>query len=66
MTQPQALRRVITHIIDSALKFAGEAEIFVSRCDADHLAGVVRDHGPGIPEGELASVLRPFYRTETA
>ena len=66
LTQPQALRRVITNIIDNALKFAGEAEIFVSRCDANHLAVVVRDHGPGIPEGELASVLRPFYRTETS
>jgi signal transduction histidine kinase len=65
-TQPQALRRVITNIIDNALKFAGEAEISVSCSDADHLAVIVRDHGPGIPESELAAVLRPFYRTETS
>src|SRR5262249_55194139 len=65
-TQPQALRRVITNIIDNALKFAGEAEISVNRSDADHLAVIVRDHGPGIPAGELAAVLRPFYRTEAS
>ncbi len=26
----------------------------------------VRDHGPGVPESELANIFRPFYRVATA
>jgi signal transduction histidine kinase len=27
---------------------------------------LVRDRGPGIPEGELTKVLQPFYRVESS
>ena len=26
----------------------------------------VRDHGPGVPESELADIFRPFYRVNDA
>jgi two-component system, OmpR family, sensor histidine kinase CpxA len=35
---------------------AGEATVSV----------VVRDHGPGLPEGELKKIFQPFYRVANA
>lgn len=63
VTRVQALRRVLTNLLDNAIAFAGEAQVIVeSRGDAVHIA--VRDRGPGIPPGELAAVLQPFHRVE--
>lgn len=63
-TRPHALRRVLTNLIDNALKFAGSACLVVQ----DDACGKVRlqvlDDGPGIAEDELVKVLRPFYRAE--
>ena len=28
----------------------------------DDVQVIVRDHGPGVPEGELEAIFRPFYR----
>jgi signal transduction histidine kinase len=63
ITRPQTLRRVVTNLVDNALKFAGDAELSIARSD-DQIAIVVRDHGPGIPDRELEAVLQPFYRVE--
>ena len=63
ITRPQTLRRVVTNLVDNALKFAGDAELSIAGSD-DQVAIVVRDHGPGIPERELEAVLQPFYRVE--
>ena len=63
VTRPQTLRRVVTNLVDNALKFAGDAELSIARSD-DQVAIVVRDHGPGIPDGELDAVVQPFYRVE--
>ncbi|MDH4612414.1 HAMP domain-containing histidine kinase [Pseudomonas sp. BN102] len=65
-TRPHALRRVLTNLIDNALKFAGSARLEVQ---GDALGGVrlqVLDEGPGIAEAELAKVFKPFYRVESA
>lgn len=62
-TKPQALRRIVSNLVDNALKFAGAAEIELGIQDGLlHIA--VLDRGPGIPESELAAVLQPFYRLE--
>ncbi|KWR76396.1 ATP-binding protein [Cupriavidus sp. IDO] len=66
LTRPQALRRILTNLIDNAIKFGGEVDVAVSRQADGHLAIAVRDRGPGIPEAELERVMQPFYRLETS
>ncbi|HGA2315620.1 TPA: sensor histidine kinase [Pseudomonas putida] len=64
-TRPHALRRVLVNLVDNALKFAGKAQLEVSR---DHGKTLIRvlDEGPGIPAEELDEVLKPFYRVESS
>jgi len=65
-TRPHALRRVLTNLVDNALKFGGSAQLEVER-DAQGVVCVrVLDDGPGIPEEELAEVMKPFYRVESS
>lgn len=63
-TRPHTLRRVLTNLIDNALKFAQEAEVSIQAGAAGQVSIQVRDRGPGIPPAELEAVLRPFYRVE--
>lgn len=65
VTRPHALRRILSNLVDNALKFGGAAEVDVR----PHAAGqgvsiFVLDRGPGIPPDELQAVLQPFYRLE--
>ncbi|MFJ4156926.1 sensor histidine kinase [Pseudomonas sp. NPDC089752] len=64
-TRPHALRRVLVNLLDNALKFAGKAQLEVSREQGRTLIRVL-DEGPGIPEEELSEVLKPFYRVESS
>ena len=64
-TRPHALRRVLVNLLDNALKFAGKAQLEVSR-EQDRILIRVLDEGPGIPEEELNEVLKPFYRVESS
>ncbi|SIQ24827.1 HAMP domain-containing sensor histidine kinase [Bosea sp. TND4EK4] len=64
VTRPHALRRILSNLIDNALKFAGEAEIQVDRAADGKLRITVLDSGPGIPADQLDAVLQPFYRVE--
>lgn len=66
LTKPHALRRILANFIDNALKFAGSAEISVERSSDGNVVIVVKDHGPGIPDDKLESVMQPFYRLETS
>ena len=66
VTRVQALRRVVTNLLDNAIKFGGDgeaAEVAVMRRD-DTIEISVRDRGPGIPAAELGAVMQPFYRVE--
>lgn len=64
-TRPHALRRILTNLLDNALKFAGSAELTV-QSTASGIQLQVLDNGPGIPEAELEQVLQPFYRVESS
>ena len=65
-TRPLALRRLVTNLLDNAVKFAGSAELLLEQTPAGAMEIVVRDNGPGIPHAELDAVLQPFYRVESS
>jgi protein-histidine pros-kinase len=57
------LRRVLGNLVHNALRYAGTAEVAVRR-EGGEVCIVVADRGPGIPEGSLDEVQRPFARLE--
>jgi signal transduction histidine kinase len=63
--QASLLRRALRNLIDNALNYGGNAEVKVERIGTE-TAIRVADGGPGIPPGELAQVLQPFYRLESS
>lgn len=66
LTRPEALRRILTNVIDNAVKFGSEVTVAVTQRPGEGLVIAVRDRGPGIPEDELARVMEPFYRVENS
>lgn len=62
---PQALRRVMTNLIDNGLKFGATVTVALNRDAAGDIIIHVLDEGPGIPEASLQAVLQPFYRWRT-
>jgi len=65
-TRPHALRRVITNLVDNALKFGSDVEIEVSREAPQRYSIAVLDRGPGIAPDERQAVLQPFYRIDNS
>ncbi|BFI95772.1 MAG: hypothetical protein RSP_12820 [Rhodanobacter sp.] len=65
---PVLIERALGNLIANAIKYSpegGSVELSV------HAAGgwaecLVRDHGPGVPEDELGSLFRPFFRGSNA
>lgn len=66
VTRPQALRRVMTNLLDNALKFGGYAVIAIDNSSSEEVVIHITDGGSGIPDDELEAVLQPFYRVETS
>ena len=65
---PLLLERAIGNLIANAIKFSpvgGAVELGVHALQ-DGAEIVIRDHGPGVPEAELAYLFRPFYRGSNA
>jgi signal transduction histidine kinase len=60
------LQRILVNLLDNARKYApdGPIEITVQALADDGLLLEVRDHGPGIPDGERARVFEPFHRVD--
>ncbi|MBO4123728.1 sensor histidine kinase N-terminal domain-containing protein [Cupriavidus gilardii] len=66
---PDALRILLTNLIDNALRYVpagGKVDVRVQRSDADRVALIVADNGPGIPPEQRARVLDRFYRLPDA
>ncbi len=63
--QAGALRRCLGNLVGNAVRYGGAAELALHD-GPEHLRITVRDHGPGLPEAELARVMAPFYRVEAS
>jgi two-component system osmolarity sensor histidine kinase EnvZ len=60
---PVALRRLISNLLDNALRYGTVAEVTIERSGSE-IAILVDDDGPGIPTLERQAVFEPFYRIE--
>jgi signal transduction histidine kinase len=58
---PDELERAFSNLVDNAVKFAGGAELSVTR-QRDTAIVEVADHGPGIPAETREAMLEPFRR----
>lgn len=58
-TDPALLQRALDNLVDNALRYGDVAVLSVTR-GRDGAVLSVLDNGPGIPEAELARLLRPF------
>lgn len=65
-TRPNTLKRIISNLLDNALKFATDVELHIGKSSQTSLTITVLDRGPGIPEDQLEAVLQPFYRIENS
>lgn len=60
---PMALRRLVSNLLENAVKFGGQARARVFK-DAGHAVVEIDDDGPGIPPADSEKVFEPFYRRE--
>ena len=60
-----ALRRIVENLVDNALKYGQSAKLTLT-ADAERLALMVDDKGPGIPIDRRQYLLEPFTRLETS
>ena len=60
---PLLLKRLLSNLVDNALRYGGNARIALQRSE-DRLVLSVEDDGPGIPESDLERVTAPFERLE--
>lgn len=61
--RPDLLTRAVRNLVDNAVRYGGSARLGVAVEDRG-LVITVEDDGPGVPEVELAGVLRPFSRLD--
>jgi len=66
----ELLYRAIENVVRNAVRYTQsgtQVEIRLSRDNERHTAVIeVSDRGPGIPQSEVASIFRPFYRVDAA
>ena len=68
MMRPMAIKRVITNVVENALRYS-DKEIRVCTAvdlEAQTITVCVSDKGPGIPEQQLESMFEPFSQGDTA
>ncbi|MCU1751838.1 ATP-binding protein [Pseudomonas sp. 6D_7.1_Bac1] len=61
--RPLGLKRVITNLLDNAIKYASEPAIELRQDDEQVIVRVL-DRGPGIPADSYEQVFAPFFRLE--
>jgi signal transduction histidine kinase/DNA-binding response OmpR family regulator/HPt (histidine-containing phosphotransfer) domain-containing protein len=66
------LRQILINLIDNAIKFTKEGEVFVSvsseilEQDRYHISFLVKDTGIGIPEGKMDRLFKPFSQVDSS
>jgi signal transduction histidine kinase len=60
---PMALRRLVSNLLENAVKFGGLARARVFT-DGGNAVVEIDDDGPGIPPHDTEKVFEPFYRRE--
>lgn len=65
LAHPASLRRAIGNLLQNALRYAGNAEVRLTRT-ADGAELEVADRGPGIPPDRIGDVIQPFIRLDEA
>ena len=62
-----ALQRILTNLIDNAVRYGGDSPVEL-RCYCNNHEAVVQvlDLGPGIPASEREQVFQPFHRLEAS
>ena len=68
LAHPDYLFRSLANLVRNSVRYAGDAgPITVAALrDGEWVRITVADNGPGLPEGELDAVFKPFYRPEFA
>jgi two-component system osmolarity sensor histidine kinase EnvZ len=64
--QPLAIQRLLTNLIDNALRHGGEEVEVETSSTAGRARLSVLDRGPGIPPAEAERMLQPFTRLNEA
>lgn len=64
--RPVLVRRAVENVVRNAVRYAPvETAVEVRLETSSHTAAVViRDRGPGVPDGALDDIFAPFYRVE--
>lgn len=63
MAAPLAIRRILSNVIDNAIRHAGAVTLSLHR-DLEFWRVDVRDKGPGVASGKLGELGQPFGRIE--
>jgi signal transduction histidine kinase len=63
--RPDGLRRAVRNLVENAVRYGGEARVFIRQSEAT-IDIVVEDRGPGIPEAMKEKVFAPFFRLEAS
>ncbi|MCC4820796.1 two-component sensor histidine kinase, partial [Vibrio lentus] len=61
VAKPLAIKRVLTNLIDNAVKYGSSAVVEVSG-DELWVVVTIQDRGNGIPEDKLEMVFEPYFR----
>lgn len=60
---PVGLRRLVSNLVENAVKFGQRARISLAR-DGDWILIRIEDDGPGLPDSEIKRVFEPFHRAD--
>jgi signal transduction histidine kinase len=66
--RPDLLQSAIENVVRNALRYtaAGTTVDVEAQCEGSQWRVVVSDHGPGVPDDQLAAIFKPFHRVSSA